>query len=114
MIIEEFELDADKVQPDTDLTAMGILAPYPEHVGDQFLRHLEMFPAQAIHAQQNPPAQLLIEGVVSVANRRLRHLRDQGLGAPGNPRQTGHVCEFGSSGRKRVEQPQNNFDCVFN
>ena len=24
MIIEEFELDADKVQPDTDLTALGI------------------------------------------------------------------------------------------
>jgi hypothetical protein len=48
--------------------------------GDQFLRHNKLVALQAIQAQQQPPAQLLIERMVAITNRRLRHLRDQRLG----------------------------------
>ena len=37
-------------------------------------------PLQAVQAQQQPAAQLLVERMVAVAHRRLRHLRDQRLG----------------------------------
>jgi hypothetical protein len=36
-------------------------------------------PVQAVQAQQQPAAQLLVQRVVAVAHRRLRHLRDQRL-----------------------------------
>ena len=38
------------------------------------------FDCQAIEAQQQPPAQLLVDRVMPIADRRLRHLRDQRLG----------------------------------
>jgi hypothetical protein len=56
--------------------------PFPahaEHVGDQLLGHDELVAAQTIEAQQQPAAQLLVERMVPIAYRRLRHLSDQRL-----------------------------------
>ena len=50
-----------------------------QHVRDQLLRHAQLIRLQAIKAQQQPSAQLLIETVMSIANSSLRHLRDQRL-----------------------------------
>ena len=55
-------------------------AAHAEHVGDQLLRHHQLVAVQPVQAQQQPAAQLLVERVVPVADRRLRHLRDQRLG----------------------------------
>ncbi|MNR17658.1 hypothetical protein D3C85_1343360 [compost metagenome] len=55
-------------------------AAYTQHVGDQLLGHGQFIALQAIERQQQPAAQLLVDGVVAVAHCRLGHLRDQGLG----------------------------------
>jgi hypothetical protein len=39
----------------------------------------ELVGRQAVEAEQQPAAQLLVERVVAVAHRGLRHLRDQRL-----------------------------------
>ena len=54
-------------------------AAHAEHVGDQFLRHRKLVRLQAIQTQQQPAAQLLVDRVMPVADRGLRHLRDQRL-----------------------------------
>jgi hypothetical protein len=51
-----------------------------EHVGDQLLRHPQLVGRQPVVAEQQPAAQLLVDRVVTIADRRLRHLRDQRLG----------------------------------
>jgi hypothetical protein len=51
-----------------------------EHVGNKFLRHHQFATLQPIQAQQQPAAQLLIEGMMPIAYRGLRHLRDESLG----------------------------------
>jgi hypothetical protein len=55
-------------------------AANPEHVGDQFLSHDQFVRRQAVQAQQQPAAELLIQGVMAVAHCRLGHLGKQGLG----------------------------------
>jgi hypothetical protein len=55
-------------------------AAYPEHAGDQFMRHDQLFARQAIKRQQQPAAKLLLDRVVPIASRRLRHLGHQCLG----------------------------------
>ena len=55
------------------------LAAHAQHVGDQFLRHHQLVAVQPVQAQQQPAAQLLVQRVVAVAHRGLRHLRDQRL-----------------------------------
>jgi len=57
------------------------LAAHAEHVGDQLLRHRQLIGIQPIQAQQQPPAELLIQRVMAVAYRCLGHLGDQGLKA---------------------------------
>jgi len=47
--------------------------------GDQFLCHDQFGAFQPVQAQQQPAAQLLVQRVVPVAHRGLRHLRDQRL-----------------------------------
>jgi hypothetical protein len=56
------------------------LAPNAEHVTDQFLRHVELVTPQSIETQQQPATELLIQRVMPIANRGLRHLRNEGLG----------------------------------
>jgi hypothetical protein len=56
------------------------LAAHAEHVGDQFLGHDQFVGGQAVEAQQQPAAELLVERMMPVAHRRLRHLGQQGLG----------------------------------
>ena len=58
------------------------LPTHAQHVGDQLLRHDQFVVPQTIQAQQQPTAQLLVKRVVAIANRRLRHLRDQRLRVP--------------------------------
>src|ERR1700676_2047953 len=53
---------------------------HAEHVGDQFLGHGEFVRLQTIETQQQPPAQLLVDRMMPIAYRRLRHLGDQRLG----------------------------------
>jgi hypothetical protein len=53
---------------------------HAEHVGDQLLGHLERTGRQPVHAEKQPAAQLLLQRMMPVAYRRLRHLRDQRLG----------------------------------
>ena len=55
-------------------------ATHAEHVGNQFLRHHQICARQAVQAQQQPAAQLLVERMMAVTHRCLRHLRDQRLG----------------------------------
>jgi hypothetical protein len=50
-----------------------------EHVGDELLGHQDLVRLEAIEAEEKPAAELLIDGVMTVAHRGLRHLRDQGL-----------------------------------
>jgi hypothetical protein len=50
-----------------------------EHVGNELLRHQDLVRLQTIEAEEQPPAQLLVDGVMAVAHRGLRHLRDQRL-----------------------------------
>lgn len=54
-------------------------APHPEHVGNEFLRHRQLAGGQPVDAQQQPSAQLLVDGVMAVAYRGLRHLRNERL-----------------------------------
>jgi len=54
-------------------------AAHPEHVGDQLLRHRELVRGQPIEAEQQPAAELLVDRTMPVADRRLRHLRQQRL-----------------------------------
>jgi hypothetical protein len=51
-----------------------------EHVGDQLLGHGERLVLQSIQGQQQPAAQLLIDGMVAIAGSGLHHLGDQRLG----------------------------------
>jgi hypothetical protein len=53
--------------------------PKAEHVSDQILRHHRYVALQAIHAQQQPGAKVLVQRVVPIADRGLRQLRDEGL-----------------------------------
>lgn len=53
---------------------------HAEHVGNEFLGHAELVGRQPIQAQQQPAAELLVQRMVAIAYRRLRHLRDQCLG----------------------------------
>jgi hypothetical protein len=55
------------------------LAAHPEHAGDQFLRHDQFVARQSIERHQQPAAELLLDGMVSIAGRDLRHLGHQGL-----------------------------------
>src|SRR6202521_59477 len=55
-------------------------AAHAQHVGDQFLGHGEFVRLQTIEAQQQPSAQLLVDRMMPIAYRRLRHLGDQRLG----------------------------------
>src|SRR6202158_4231915 len=55
-------------------------ASHAQHVGYQFLSHGELVRSQTIETQQQPPAQLLIDRMMAIAHRRLRHLGDQRLG----------------------------------
>ena len=55
-------------------------ATHAEHVADQFLRHQDFVPGQAVQAHQQPAAQLLLNRVMPIAHRGLGHLRDQRLG----------------------------------
>src|SRR5579862_2303060 len=57
-------------------------SPNAEHVGNQFLRHHQFRTLQPVEAQKKPPAKLLIERMMPVAYRGLRHLRDERLGIP--------------------------------
>jgi len=51
------------------------------HVGNQLLRHGQLIRCQTIQAQQQPPAELLVNlVVVPIADRGLRHLGDHRLG----------------------------------
>ena len=56
------------------------LAAYPKHVGDQLLGHNQAIARQPVQRQQQSAAQLLVDRVVAVTNRRLGHLRNQCLG----------------------------------
>lgn len=56
------------------------LPPDAQHVGNQLLGHDEFFSMESIEAQQEPAAQLLIAGVMSITDCRLRNLGNQGLG----------------------------------
>lgn len=56
------------------------LAAHAEHVGDQFLGHDQLVAGQAVEGQEQPAAQLLVDGVVAVADGGLGHLGDQRLG----------------------------------
>jgi hypothetical protein len=51
-----------------------------QRVRNQFLCHLQFVRRQAVDTEQQPPAQLLVDRVVPVANGSLGHLRDQRLG----------------------------------
>src|SRR6202790_3165297 len=53
---------------------------HAQHIGDQFLGHGELVRLQTIQTQQQPPAQLLVDRMMPIAYRRLRHLGDQRLG----------------------------------
>jgi hypothetical protein len=53
---------------------------HAEHVGNQFLCHGEFVRCQTIQAQQQLLAQLLVDRMVPIADRRLRHLGDRRLG----------------------------------
>ena len=53
---------------------------HTQQAGQQFLRHDQGFGGQTVQPQQEAAAQLLVDRVVAVADRRLRHLGDHGLG----------------------------------
>jgi len=55
------------------------LAAYAEHVSHEFLGHRQVIVREAIHRQQQPPAKLLVDGVMPIADRGLRNLCDQRL-----------------------------------
>ncbi|MNV60478.1 hypothetical protein D3C71_1529410 [compost metagenome] len=55
------------------------LPPDPQHVGDQLLGH-ELVTREPVEGEQQPAAELLIDGVVTIAHRRLRHLGQERLG----------------------------------
>jgi nitrogen-specific signal transduction histidine kinase len=55
-------------------------AAHAEHVRDELLRHLQLIARETIERQQQPAAQLLFERVMPVADRGLRHLRNERLG----------------------------------
>ena len=77
-------------------------AAHAEHVGDQFLRHVQLVRRQTIQAQQQPAAQLLVERMMAVADRGLRHLRDQRLRvAQQQVQQRAGAVEFRPSARGR-------------
>src|SRR5450759_1904608 len=48
-----------------------------EHVGSELLRHQKLVRIQAVEAEEQPPAQLLVDAVMAVAHRGLRHLCDK-------------------------------------
>ena len=56
------------------------LAAHAQHIGDELLSHHENVAVQSVETQQQPAAQLLVEGVMTIAHRCLRHLREQRLG----------------------------------
>jgi hypothetical protein len=63
--------------------AGGLRDPLPAHAqhgGNEFLRHLNLVFGQAVEAVQQPATELLLDGVMQIADRRLLHLRDQGMG----------------------------------
>jgi len=66
---------------------------HTQHVGDQFLRHAQLIGRQAIQAQQQPTTQLLVDRVVAIADRRLRHLRNESLDHVAVPVRVGRPCE---------------------
>lgn len=47
-----------------------------QHIGDEVLSHAQFVRVQSVKSQEQPPAQLLIDFVMAIANRRLRHLRN--------------------------------------
>jgi hypothetical protein len=55
------------------------LSAHAEHVAEGLLRHGQMVVRQTIHGQEQPAAELLIDGMMAVAYRRLGDLRDQCL-----------------------------------
>ena len=55
------------------------LAAHAEHVGNEFLRHHQLVGGQPVEAEQQPAAQLLVHGMMAIARRGLRHLRQQRL-----------------------------------
>jgi hypothetical protein len=56
------------------------LPAYAQHICDQPLRYQQFIAVQAVQAQQQPAAWLLVQRMVRVAHRGLRHLRNQRLG----------------------------------
>src|SRR6202158_5835276 len=58
----------------------GAFTAHAQHVGDQFLGHGELVRLQTIETQQQPAAQLLVDRMMPIAYRGLRHLCDQRLG----------------------------------
>jgi hypothetical protein len=48
---------------------------HAKHVRDELPSHRQLISGESIQAQQQPRAQLLVDEVVAIANRRLRHLR---------------------------------------
>src|ERR1700720_414864 len=73
---------------------------YPEHVRDQLLRHPDLTAVDPIEAQQQPPAELLLETVVTIAQGRLRGLRPHRLGiAQQHPQNRAAELELALQGR---------------
>src|SRR3990167_477829 len=54
-------------------------APHAQHVGDQLLRHHQLVALQAVQAQQQPAAQLLVQRMVAVAHGGPRQLSNERL-----------------------------------
>ena len=50
-----------------------------QHIGDHFLRDRQFVRREPVQALQQPAAELLDYRMMPVADRRLRHLGDQGL-----------------------------------
>jgi diguanylate cyclase len=70
----------DHAQPVQLAGGLGdAFAAHAQHVRDQLLGHHQLVAGQPVQRQQQPAAQLLVDGVVAIAHGRLRHLRDQGL-----------------------------------
>ena len=55
------------------------LATHTQHIGNQFLCHGQLVRGQAVEAQEQPAAQLLVQSMMPVAHGGLRHLGQQAL-----------------------------------
>jgi len=53
---------------------------HPEHVGHQLLGDDHFVGSSAVEGEQEPPTELLLDGMVPVADRGLAYLRHEGLG----------------------------------